>query len=107
MGNEKQEIVAPFGVLVPTWEASWAGRVFGITERGLMGLFLAGTQKGDLISVFHGVKVPFSMMAEIDGEGQGRETGYFTLVGPAYVHGIMDGSVFDQGCEASRMFKLK
>ena len=106
-GDRNQEIPLALRDYIPTWKASWAGRVFGITERGRMGLFLAETINGDVVSVFHGVKVPFSLKIEMDTEAGATETGYFTLVGPAYVHGIMDGSVFTQGCKVSRMFKLK
>ena len=106
-GDRNQEIPLALRDYIPIWKASWAGRDFGITERGRMGLFLAETTKGDVVGVFHGVKVPFSLKTEMDTEAGVTETGYFTLVGPAYVHGIMDGSVFTQGCEVSRMFKLK
>ncbi|KAL5313049.1 hypothetical protein ACEPPN_019476 [Leptodophora sp. 'Broadleaf-Isolate-01'] len=106
-GGRNQEIPLALRDYIPTWKASWAGRVFGITKRGRMGLFLAGTTNGDVVSVFHGVQAPFSLKTEMDTETGATETGYFTLVGPAYVHGIMDGSVFTQDCEVSRMFELK
>ncbi|KAH9210648.1 hypothetical protein DL95DRAFT_393273, partial [Leptodontidium sp. 2 PMI_412] len=105
-GDRNREIPLALRNFILTWKASWVGRVFGITRRGRMGLFLAKTAKGDVVGVFHGVKVPFSLKTELETEARATETGYFTLVGPAYVHGIIDGSVFTQGCEVSRMFKL-
>jgi hypothetical protein len=38
-----------------------AGRVFGITDQGLMGLFPHGTQIGDAVAVFYGAPVPFNL----------------------------------------------
>jgi hypothetical protein len=38
-----------------------AGRVFGVTDEGHMGLFLPSSQEGDSICLFHGSACPFNL----------------------------------------------
>jgi len=38
-----------------------AGRVFGVTDNGHMGLFLPSSQEGDLICLFHGISLPLQL----------------------------------------------
>jgi hypothetical protein len=69
-----------------------AGRVLGVTEDGQLGLFPAGTQKGDTVCVFLAGCVPFILRAISDVMVE-RETSHtlYQLVGPCYVHGVMYG----------------
>ena len=53
------------------------------TSKGYIGLGPIASQKGDIIALLAGAQVPFVLRP--DGSGA------FSLVGEAYVHGIMDG----------------
>ena len=74
------------------------GRRIGWTQAHYMGIFPGSTQPGDVVAVLLGSKLPFVLRPSGDD-------GYL-LVGPAYVHGIMDGEVmaefedFDLGSTA-------
>jgi hypothetical protein len=57
-------------------------RRFFATTTGSMGLGPGSMQAGDLVVVLRGGSLPF-ILREFDGDYQ--------LIGPAYVHGIMDG----------------
>lgn len=74
-----------------------AGRVLGVTEDGQLGLFPAGTQKGDTVCVFLAGCVPFILRATSDVVVE-RETSHtlHQLVGPCYVHGIMYGEAIEK-----------
>ncbi|KAH5145758.1 hypothetical protein HBH70_044370 [Parastagonospora nodorum] len=54
------------------------------TKRGSIGLIPANANVGDVVAVFTGGHVPIILRPQ---------TGYYTVVGDAYVHGIMDGEV--------------
>ncbi|KAK8024690.1 hypothetical protein PG990_002513 [Apiospora arundinis] len=56
------------------------------TRRGYLGNGLHDVQRGDVVCVFMGGAVPFILRLRADGEG-------YTLIGDAYVHGIMDGEL--------------
>jgi hypothetical protein len=72
--------------------AMCAGRVLGATEDGQIGLFPAGTQKGDSVCVFLAGCVPFVLRAtEEETLQQSSHQALHHLVGPCYVHGIMYG----------------
>jgi hypothetical protein len=58
---------------------------FHTTSRGFAGLVPPGTQKGDIIAVFHGGGVPFVVRPEAG------EDALFRLIGECYVHGLMHG----------------
>ena len=57
------------------------------TTRGYVGAVPSSTRSGDLVFVLPGARMPFILSAKSDGK--------FTLVGEAYVHGIMQGEAFD------------
>ncbi|GAB1316894.1 Folylpolyglutamate synthetase [Madurella fahalii] len=91
-----------------------AGRVFGITDQGLMDLFPHGTQIGDAVAVFYGAPVPFTLRpysrhpaaCEVEGVRTLHESAldggvHYQLVGPCYVHGIMDGEALEGCCEST------
>jgi hypothetical protein len=68
--------------------AMWRSRrVFGITQKGRMGIFPEGAAKGDVVCVIMGARTPFEIRPEAGGT--------FRFVGEAYVHGLMHGEVFD------------
>jgi len=49
--------------------------------------------EGDLVAVLPGGKVPYILRSHIpENTSSGRQ---FTVLGDAYVHGIMDGEAFD------------
>jgi hypothetical protein len=69
-----------------------AGRVLGITEAGELGLFPAGTQKGDEVGVLLAGCVPFVLRrSRVVIMEQNTTPIIHRLVGPCYVHGIMYG----------------
>lgn len=65
---------------------------FFITKLGYIGIGPPQTQPGDQIWVFHGGNVPFMMRKFANQEGDDSQ---LTLVGDAYVHGIMDGEALN------------
>ncbi|CZR56644.1 uncharacterized protein PAC_06533 [Phialocephala subalpina] len=103
------------------------GRVFGITEKGRMGLFPVGCAVGNEVCVFEGIGVTFVLrrIGEVEGkvkeerEGSGAEAfregssvenearkSFYELVGAAYVHGVMDGEAMEGAGELTS-FMLK
>ena len=65
-----------------------AGRRLFITEKGYMGLGSPSLQGGDLVVIFSGCEMPFAVRK--------RHTGGFHLIEECYVHGIMDGQLFEE-----------
>lgn len=67
------------------------------TSSGNIGICPRITQRGDVVAVVRGCRVPVLL----------REQGkYFRLVGPAYVSGIMQGEALSQpDCSTSALFK--
>ncbi|KAJ8118304.1 hypothetical protein OPT61_g689 [Boeremia exigua] len=73
--------------------ASWTqGRLFGITERGMIGWVPVTSRVGDCVGLFAGCRVPFVLR----GTGEG-----WKIVGDAYVHGAMEGE--GQGLEGDML----
>jgi len=64
-------------------------RAFVQTENGRMGLAPLSARLGDEIWNLKGAKIPFILRPQPDGG--------FKLIGEAYVHGIMQGEVFEEG----------
>ncbi|KAH0536097.1 hypothetical protein FGG08_007002 [Glutinoglossum americanum] len=58
-------------------------RRFAVTDKGYIGLVPECTELGDGVYILGGVSVPFVL--------RHREKVNFTLVGDAYIHGVMDG----------------
>jgi len=85
--------------------ATCKGRHFGVTETGLMGLFPMGGKVGDEVALAFGMGVPV-LVRMVGEDGQGKEKGneenvgekkqLYEFIGPAYVHGIMDGEGMDR-----------
>lgn len=65
------------------------GRCFGITKEGSMGLFLPDSQEGDLICLISGARIPFCIRPKSQKEAKDEQV--FSLIGPVYVQGIMQG----------------
>lgn len=63
------------------------GRRIGWTQGHYVGVFPGSTESGDVVVVLLGSKLPFVLRPSGDG---------YLLVGPAYVHGIMDGELMTQ-----------
>lgn len=58
------------------------GRTFCTTEKGLMGWIPKLSRPGDVVAVLTGGRVPFVLRPN---------SGYYEMLGDAYIHGIMDG----------------
>ncbi|KAF2259968.1 hypothetical protein CC78DRAFT_523987 [Lojkania enalia] len=66
---------------------AYGGRRLFQTEKGFLGLGPASLKFGDEVWVVYGSKVPI-LLRSSDVHPEGR---YYTMVGAAYVHGIMHG----------------
>ncbi|KAN0102679.1 heterokaryon incompatibility protein 6,OR allele [Hyaloscypha variabilis] len=85
--------------------ATCKGRCFGVTEAGMMGLFPAGGKVGDEVALVDGMGLPI-LVRRVGEDEQEKEKGneeneeerrqLYELIGPAYVHGIMDGEGMDR-----------
>ncbi|KAK4221646.1 heterokaryon incompatibility protein 6,OR allele [Podospora fimiseda] len=64
-------------------------RIFGRTKNGYYVLGPATMEKGDVVCVLFGVKVPFCLRPLPGGERR------YLLVGECYVHGLMKGEAMD------------
>ncbi|KAH8657709.1 heterokaryon incompatibility protein-domain-containing protein [Xylariales sp. PMI_506] len=60
------------------------------TTGGYLGIVPAASQVGDALGLFRGGKVPFVIR-----KAQGAEDARWELIGPAYVHGVMHGELWD------------
>jgi hypothetical protein len=67
------------------------GRQLAITRTGYLALVPDRAKEGDAVCIFRGAKVPY-VLRKKEEEG-------FELVGEAYVHGLMDGLVFEYTME--------
>jgi hypothetical protein len=76
---------------------------FGLTFNGLMARFPKGTKEGDIVAILYGGRTPFILRPNPANLYE-----HF-LVGPAYVHGFMDGEAIalrDAGNLEELMFVL-
>jgi len=80
--SAKQDIRDGFGI----------GRLqsFGYTSSGHMAMVPYGSRAGDHICIFFGAETPH-IIREIEN---GDDPPNFKLIGPAYIHGRMDGEIF-------------
>lgn len=72
-----------------TYFCSGTGRSLASTERGYFGLVPDRAQPADVVCCLLGSGVPF-VLREVKTSRRG-ERKYFTLVGEAYIYGLMDG----------------
>ncbi|MCJ1254925.1 hypothetical protein MMC24_002741 [Lignoscripta atroalba] len=75
-----REMWTPFSLMILE---SQQGRVLGVMSQGFLGVLPSDARVDDIIVIFFGGRVPFVLRPLDDGE--------FELVGPCYIHGIMDG----------------
>lgn len=87
----EEAIIVPYGRRLTLTMV--ARRIFR-TDNGLLGLGPQSLRPGDHIFVLLGARVPF-VLRPLDLPGDGSS--YYTLVGEAYVHGIMQGEALDRG----------
>jgi hypothetical protein len=73
-------------------------RLAVLKPAGWLALVPKTTRKDDSIYIFEGAKVPFIVRR--------RGIQHFEVVGPCFVHGIMDGDLFVQGKAQSRLTKI-
>ncbi|KAK7963388.1 het domain containing protein [Apiospora saccharicola] len=78
------------------WRFTHTDWGFNVTARGLYAMLLRGSaQQGDTIACLEGAKVPLVLRGRVaDGPSTGALP-RFEVIGPAYVHGFMDGEAFD------------
>lgn len=77
------------------------GRYLVSTEKGYIGWAPVQCRKGDVIAVLAGGKVPYVLRPEptaIPLEEKGDERECYSILGDAYIHGIMDGEAVRE-CE--------
>ena len=75
-----------YGVLITK---AWSGRRVAVTRRGYLCLLPRGAMQGDVIWLVEGAQTPFVFRKE-------EKSTCYQLVGDCYVHGVMDGSAFDE-----------
>jgi Heterokaryon incompatibility protein (HET) len=63
-----------------------AGRRLAVTDKSYVGLVPTATQRGDKVCVLYGFVVPFILRRKAD---------HYILVGDCYMHGLMQGEIFD------------
>lgn len=73
-----------FQICISTWRPR---RLFGMTRNGYRGMFPEGATNGDVVCVILGARTSFVIRPEHGGT--------YRFVGEAYVHGLMNGEVFD------------
>ncbi|KAK4170056.1 HET-domain-containing protein [Cladorrhinum sp. PSN259] len=72
-------------------------RVFLTTKSGFVGTCVPDGRAGDVIAIWFGSPVPFVLRATSDNIGTTSSDGQtYSLVGAAYVAGIMDGEMVDE-----------
>ncbi len=64
---------------------------FAISKTGLTMIVPSGAKRGDVVVVFKGARVPYLLLRPIAASAGNTK---YTLVGEAYVHGIMQGECF-------------
>jgi hypothetical protein len=72
------------------------GRCFISTEKGYVGWAPKQCKKGDVVAVLAGGKVPYVLRPEAPSnpsEESGDSRKYYSVLGDAYIRGIMDGEV--------------
>lgn len=84
---------ATFRQLRVALQAALAGRRFGVTEKGYLGLFPGYVRAGDVVCVLRDFHMPF-VLRPVEEDGVG---GKFAVLGECYVHGIMNGEAVAEG----------
>ncbi len=63
------------------------GRRFMVTQAGRMGLIPKHAKEGDVVAILIGCRVPIILRSV---------AGYYSVIGDAYVQGMMDGEAKDE-----------
>ena len=115
LASIRTEALQNLGEWVAHLGTTCRGRYFGVTEAGMMGLFPVGGKVGDEVALAFGMGVPVLVrVVEQDRQGGkkvneknvGEKKQLYKLIGPAYVHGIMDGEGLD-GIDTAGSILLK
>ncbi|KAI1283608.1 heterokaryon incompatibility protein-domain-containing protein [Xylaria sp. FL0933] len=69
-------------------------RLFMSEEDGWIGLVPVDARVGDIVVLLEGGRVPYILRPADNPEGE-NDIQHYELMGPAYVHGVMDGSEWD------------
>jgi hypothetical protein len=88
--------------------ATMTGRRFIKTRKGYIGWASEKCEEGDLVVVLAGGNVPYILHAESEVEIPEHRGGSFpcySVLGDSYVHGIMDGVVFELLDKSDRVMK--
>lgn len=87
------------GAFNRTYRAVSVGRRFIATKKGYIGFAPENCKKGDLAVVLAGGDVPYVLRREATIDPLPNTNGSpqcYTILGDAYIHGIMDGEAFEQ-----------
>lgn len=77
---------------------AWEMR-FGVLEDGQYAMLPSEAEEGDRVAVLKGAKTPV-VLRSVEGMAQGGgEDETWMLIGPCYVHGLMDGQIVEKGCD--------
>ncbi|KLU85494.1 hypothetical protein MAPG_04517 [Magnaporthiopsis poae ATCC 64411] len=68
-----------------------AGRLLFVTKRGFLGSANTSIREGDAIFLLSGVDRPMILRP------QGKDPNSWTILGPAYIDGVMEGQLWDSG----------
>ena len=68
------------------------------SDCGRVGYAPEASQKGDLVVIFYGVPTPL-VIRQV-------KPGYYEIIGPAYVHGVMQGEFISDANPPSKEFLL-
>ena len=92
----RKEVIVKYKDMRKRIHSASVGRAMFVTSKGFIGLAPWNAQQGDVISVLLGGCTPF-ILRQIPGTEQ------YSLVGEAYVYGIMGGELFSGEIEHPRM----
>lgn len=67
-----------------------------LSSEGFVGLCPKEAARNDVVYILLGGRVPLVLRPKAQAEGETQEHASYTLIGEAYVHGIMDGEIFAQ-----------
>lgn len=98
--GESSEILTSLSCMI-------VNQAFFVTREGYIGIGPPDMARGDEVWVLFGGKVPFILRSTGNAEDQPcKNSNDYTLVGNAYVHGIMDGEAVDRPCHSQQNIRL-
>jgi hypothetical protein len=84
------------GPVIESFKSIVPNHAFFVTKKGYIGMGPLDTRPGDQVWVLYGGLVPF-VLRGVGADKRNGEAREFTLVGDAYVHGVMDGEAVRDG----------